>query len=459
MSLFSVPFVDRQSPVFSAFSRQRAVGTLLENSPSGGYQGQFVTIPPSRYEVQDTFLDPRYSLTAKQAVGYFSMGLGLALVGKGVFQSLLARHRFAPAKESVKFTTDNFMKSRQRGEQYVEEMNLSQGFDGLASVYMLALRDTNQRKALLAYMGASVLGYLSGSMMQGSQESWVRREETKIRAELVNNMTRVFRQSIRNKGAFDTRLKEEARARLYALLVRHQIPQAGALLQEGSGVTPVAPATDRNYFYEPTHRTVFGSQPLGETSSVLGVTASDDFQAPRLGLLKGMLVGAGLLSGLTLQAFLRLFTGNVENGTFKGRIINYETIRIKAEESMVIHGIATRQNFFIMAGFFAMSAAARAGKLFVDGLREIEVTRANARTEFAYQKHNWLSQDPAFHEIAETEALQHSLHELEQDLPMLRRDPAALKQRIQGILTNVGRNSAPKYFPMTPSVGLVMARA
>jgi hypothetical protein len=148
----------------------------------------------------------------------------------------------------------------------------------------------------------------------------------------------------------------------------------------------------------------------------------------------------------------------MENGAFKGATKFYENIQFDSTESWVLHGSASRQNFFIMSAFFAVSAAAKLGKLFVDGIREIEVTRMNARTELSYQTHNWLTQDPAFHEIAETEALNDALTQLERDLPALSDNRPLLKQRIRTILLNVGRNSAPPYYLMTPLVGLKEAR-
>jgi hypothetical protein len=106
-----------------------------------------------------------------------------------------------------------------------------------------------------------------------------------------------------------------------------------------------------------------------------------------------------------------------------------------------------------------LGAAIKVGKLWLDGLREIEVTRINADTEYRYQHHNWLALDPQFHWIAEQEAVNQELSQLGKEMPQLKQSPALLRQRIQTLLNNIGRNSAPKYFPMIPMVGLREARS
>jgi hypothetical protein len=59
----------------------------------------------------------------------------------------------------------------------------------------------------------------------------------------------------------------------------------------------------------------------------------------------------------------------------------------------------------LLAGFLFLVAGARLGGAMINGLREINVTRVNAMTEYRYQKHKWMSMDPTFHQIAEQEAL------------------------------------------------------
>ena len=104
----------------------------------------------------------------------------------------------------------------------------------------------------------------------------------------------------------------------------------------------------------------------------------------------------------------------------------------------------------------------RLGKLLLDGYREIEVTRLHAETERRYQRYNWLGLDPNFHAIAEQEGLKAQLARFEQSLrtyPQIQLNRPLLQQSIQDLLQNIGRESAPRYFPMTPSVNLVAARS
>ena len=113
----------------------------------------------------------------------------------------------------------------------------------------------------------------------------------------------------------------------------------------------------------------------------------------------------------------------------------------------------------MLLGLMGLAAAAKVGKTLVDGYREIEVTRQNAQTEVRYQQFNWQQLDPAYHRIAEWEAMQAELKHFDEALPMDRQHPDRLKARVDTLLANIGRNSAPKYYPMTPSINLVDARS
>lgn len=428
-------------PVFSAFNRQRQMASRMARSEA-------VT-------VRDTFLDPSTGMSSRKAVSLFTAGLASAFVGRWALRSLFRKSgQIADEAARIRFETNNILKA-EPGKR--DERNVAQSFsEALSSIYRLALADPEQRGALLAYMGSSVLGYISGSAVQGAQETWVRREETKIRAHLINKLQDVFRQSIRIKNEQDNQLRETARGRIREMLDRYGVPGADELVMDRPQAESLK--VQRNYFYEPTHRTQFGASGTAgnESGMTLGHPGLEAFWKRAQG---GVVYGLGVCAGLTLQGFVKLFTAPAEGAKYKGQTIVYETIHVRDKEAWWINGIKNRRNFSILLGFFAMSAGARIGKLLIDGLREIEVTRINARTELDYQTHNWLTQDPGFHHIAETEALEDSLRRLERDLPYLKANPVLLQQRIQTILTNVGRNSAPKYFPMTPPVGLVVARS
>jgi hypothetical protein len=329
--------------------------------------------------------------------------------------------------------------------------------------------DPSQGNALLAYAGASVLGYLSGSVVQGSKDTWVRREETRIRAKLINRLQPVLRQSIQNKKQFDTALKEELRNRLTKLLQANGVINVDDLIQE----IPVVESIwlQRNYPIHPISRKVASA-----AMHFRGLNKKPEMMPPTenppllISIQKALIFGSGALSGFALHGFIKLLRFNANQEFSKGqskaadkmgdmKIEVMQSSQMKDWESWILAALKDKKNFALTAGFFAMSAAAHIGKTLLDGLREVEVTRLNARTELDYQTHNWLTQDPAFHEIAEREAANQDLAQLERDLSRLKYNPELLRQRVQTILANVGRNSAPPYFPMTPMVNLVEARA
>jgi hypothetical protein len=133
-----------------------------------------------------------------------------------------------------------------------------------------------------------------------------------------------------------------------------------------------------------------------------------------------------------------------------------ETVNVLNQEAVFLAGL---NNKALLGSFLLLTAGAAVGKRVLDGLREVEVTRVNAETEYRFQKYNWLVQDPGFHKIAETESLNNAMRALEAKLPQLRDDPEKLKQHIETILNNIGRNSPPPYFILQPPVNLVEARS
>lgn len=404
--------------------------------------------------IEDHFLDPKHNISSQQAMGLFLAGFVLSFAGKSMWHYLIP-----PAKNKKPFESRILEDTREA----VNKLTVYQNYnDPLSSIYRIVHLDPNQGNALLVYAATCVLGYLSGSVVQGGKETWVRREETRIRAKLINRLQGVVRQSIQNKHQFNARLKEDLRVRLTALLQKHGISNATELVQEVPIVE--SPLIQQKYFYEPTHRTLQfkGESPDSILQSMQLIPNSDDpAEKPRmlLTLQKTMLFGLGAFSGYVLHGFIKLLRATDHVDATTGSKSVWESIQLKDMETWSLIGSKNRKNFAVMAGFFAMSAAAAVGKTLLDGVREVEVTRLNARTELDYQTHNWLAQDPAFHSIAEWETAQNDMRLLEQDLPRLKYNQPLLRQRVQAILSNVGRNSAPPYFPMTPLVGLVEARA
>lgn len=456
--MLSPPIQARQTPYAYRNSARRMDAPLRVGSkvtPTA-----YVSSPYQDTPIQDRFLDPKHNLSSQQALGLFLGGFTLGLAGKSLWRFLRPSVKntepadFSILPETVK--PNNIAGIPQTTEEIGCKTTVYQNYnDPLSSMYRIVHLDPNQGNALLVYAATSVLGYLSGSVVQGSKETWVRREETRIRANLVNRLQGVVRQSIQNKNQFNSALKEDLRTRLITLLQKYKIPNATDLVQD----VPIVESLQiqRDYFYQPTHRTttLFKGKPTEAWQS--GSLSNEP--STLLTMQKAMLFGAGVFSGAVLHGFVKLLQAKDHVDITKSNKSVYESVQLKDLETWSLIGSKNAKNFAIMGGFFAMSAAAHIGKTLLDGLREVEVTRQNARTEWRYQTHNWLTQDPAFHEIAEREAANHAFSMLEQDLPRLKYNSTLLQQRVQAILSNVGRNSAPPYFPMTPMVNLVEARA
>lgn len=399
--------------------------------------------------VEEHFLDPKYSVSSSQAMSYFTGGFLLAFAGRGMLSHILSKSQKSPQKAFQPGT----LEKQKVGEQ---EFSVFQNYnEALSSIYRLMQFDPTQGNALLMYVSTAVLGYLSGNVIQGAKESWVRQQESVIRAALIDRLQTVVRQSIRTKNDFDNQYKEQVRNRLFSLLTMAGIVEPASLIQEVPIIEPLS--MRQHYFYEPTHRTIqFGSDGPG-INPVNGASLTES--ETKVGWQKALIFGLGAFSGLVLNGFLKLLLGSKKEGPNSCRAKVSEGLMLKDKESWAMIGVKSYRNFGVMAGFFSMSAAAALGKIFLDGLREIEVTRLNARTELDYQTHNWLTQDPLFHNIAEQETVENELSRLAIDLPALRYNRPLLKQKVQTILSNIGRNSAPPYYPMTPTVGLVEARA
>lgn len=336
--------------------------------------------------------------------------------------------------------------------------------EGLASVLMFAIRNPGPvQQRLKGYLGATALGYVLGSMADGVQEIWVRREETQIRATLLNQMANHFRQSIRYKAQLDQQLAERTKARILQILRQHNVPFPETLLKP----TPdVLHNKLYRYPYEPYHFSNPLPSPNDTSPYRFGTTTSEPASPPlptpepwHLTLMKAAIVGAGFACG-TLGQLMLGFMGRASRLAAVDQIPEtakktfYKIFNVSNIEALFLTG-----NGRLLLTVLGLTAAARLGKMLVDGYREIEVTRHNASTELRYQMYNWLSLDPAFHRIAEEEALDESLRKLQDALPVEAYNRKALETRIQTILSNIGRNSAPKYFQMTPAVNLVAARS
>ncbi len=390
-------------------------------------------------------------VSLKRASTLFVMGIAGAYGGSALYKKMFKAVKTGTTKNSSKPLEVSGKPVHNESQTYLNFQN------PLLSLYTLAVEKPEFKKVFGTYLGASILGYLSTSLMQGTQEAWVRREEMGIRAKLIARLNQVFRQSIRIKQASDDTLHHRARQQIQALLLQHQVPQIKRLMDE----TPTlieSKAVNQHYFYEPTHRTT-DSLYFGKESNRFGESINEVFKDSRLSFVKALdvfFLGVGVSVGLLIQGFSRVvkeLSGALKTSVNKDQMI--KSVSLYDGEAL----LALLNSKMTVLSYGLLVGVAAAGKLAIDGLREIEVTQIHSATEYRYQKHNWEVLDPGFHHISEEEALDYELKRLAQDLPGLQEKPRHLRSRIQAILTNIGRNSAPKYFPMTPPVGLVVARS
>lgn len=440
-------------------------------------------------EIEDSLLDPKQHLSTVQIFKYVGGGMLLGMLGREAFRK----------KANVPFEPDVILGDNNTADK---KLQIWPTFSDPISVMLrLVQADPKQSFSLLLYAAICVMGYLGSSVVDGSKETWVRREETKIRAHLIDRLQGIVRKSIRSKNTTNNVMYEKCKTWVTKLLQQHRLSPEAYL-----GNYPTSNQelnTNRLFFSQPTHRigspTAFGRDDRGRISPSLQArqlvfspslsqqAATQDANAisknPKSQALslvqyqKLILFGVGTLGGFVLSNFIRLLHSaseekeNAQKAAKKNteskqkdkkkNVEVYEGVRPSDAESWAMLALKNKTNLLISSGFFSITAAASIFAKLVDAVREVEVTRVNAKTELEYQAHNWLAQDPAFHDIAISEGVRNELLQLERDMPLLTHDPAALRQRIQTLLNNVrqGLYAAPGYITMTPLVNLVDARA
>jgi hypothetical protein len=461
---------------FQAFSQHRAYFTQPSLATAGAAP-ELDGLPSASWRQADAVLDPQIGLSSKKLTSLFVSGFALGFSGRYLLRSFLQKQK-VPAPHTPKATpgptpppgeASDALSSAPTG---LQKVNIWYQFqEKLYSMFALAVREPSQIPTLMSYTATCVLGYLSGTVLQGTQEAWVRREETLIRSQLLSRMTGLVRGSIQVKNNLDQSLHDETALRIQSLLRQAGIDPQKALSPSPMVTEPLQ--QNQRYFYEPTHRTLhpgvsqqFSGDPSGNweipsrhpagQASIAGLKPLE-WGALGVGLVMGnMFHGlAGLMRSVAEETAEATARAESARKNFTTEMVEY--INVSDLEGFFVKGM--NKNIRILAGLLALTATARIGKLWVDGLREIEVTRMNAYTEYKYQHYTWLTLDPKFHDIAEREAIDSALKRLEADLPRLKADPARLEQQIQAMLTNIGRNSAPKYYPMIPLVGLREARS
>jgi hypothetical protein len=109
-----------------------------------------------------------------------------------------------------------------------------------------------------------------------------------------------------------------------------------------------------------------------------------------------------------------------------------------------------------VVSLLALGVLLGVGSSLVNGIREIEVTRLNAKTELSYQQYRLEDLEPLYRRLNDEAELNQALLQLQQDLPYLKEQPEALERRCQSIVSNVGLT--PAWISMSPAVQLTMAR-
>lgn len=415
--------------------------------------------------------------TPKQALSFLASGILLGGLGSFGLPKLLKKlgskrnkiaPRFAPKHEHT-FTLQN----------------------PIASMFQVFIESPEFRKLIGWYTAASLGGYVGSNFLKGYKEAMVRRAEVSIRSKLLKEMNGTFRDSLRIKEAFDTKLKEQAKHQIFRLLQHHGVRNPVTFLNNPP--LPQSQEAIRRLIYEnqPWHqRASIPDQPLARFGKLFlrekdtNQLANDIFTLNNEALhninretylqqsqeksLKPLINGAftvaggfiGIMAHQLINTFNTVSKQPVSEATEAAKKSAKSGIKTLYRNIYDLDAlILTLKKKPLILGYGLATGLALSAKLFIDGLREIFVTQAHADTEYQYQKYNWKYLDPSYHATAEAEALNTALIQLEQDLPKLLTQPQQLKSRIQVVLENIGRMSAPKYFLMTPNVGLVEARS
>jgi hypothetical protein len=112
-----------------------------------------------------------------------------------------------------------------------------------------------------------------------------------------------------------------------------------------------------------------------------------------------------------------------------------------------------------LASLLALGVLLGVGSALINGLREIEVTRLNAKTELSYQQYRLEELEPLYRRLNDEAELNQALAQLKQDLTTsdtLKEHPEQLARRCQAIISGVALT--PAWISMSPAVQLSVAR-
>jgi hypothetical protein len=368
-------------------------------------------------------------------------------------------------------------------------------FSNYTMLFGAALNEPQLLVPVTAYWLSAGAGFLGANVLQGLQEAWVRREESCIRAELVAHLRSAFTQSINTKLQQDDTNRQTTTAQLTDSLTRHGVDHAEELVASVAGLPlPLQDrVTHRNFFYMPTNRSAppapgcvtpavspsfgglqgsegatLGPLPLAAASlssaSSPSTPSTDEkpwHQDVFLRHAKPLINTAAVVCGGATGYLLTYTAGHLKQALGQPRstqpistnYINLENA--KASFVALFHGGHIKP----LMGMLALGGLLGVGKQVITGLREVEVTRLNARTEENYEVQRWQQMDTMYHDVAETTQLNHLISQFDANVPMWKDNPARLKQEVAGILGAVGSLSPPPYYLVTPAVQLEAARS
>ncbi|MFM7390018.1 MAG: hypothetical protein ACKO34_05285 [Vampirovibrionales bacterium] len=350
--------------------------------------------------------------------------------------------------------------------------------------------------AALAYAVALGGVFVGSNVFQGMQEAWVRWEESCIRANLVNTLQPAFKQSIQTKLQSDTQLRNETSTTLDALFPSPTLPQSLPTATKPTRLSsspPLPEQQDSEFVYMPfnrdkrsLHAHVLNPQlanlPNASPRSEEGlpsVAPPSVCPAPRpvspptkqasppqefmpiLGQNWGRLGMLGFtgLGGLGLGILLNTTRHLLQNQglqTMAKRLHPSLRVNLLPNDQEAV-ALFFKDSWPVLISLAALGATLKVAELLIEGLREIQVTTMNAKTEAQYERYKWQVLDPQFHAIAERTYVEESIRTLKADASHL--TPSELNERKQRMLEGIGYHSSPAYYPITPMVQLVPARA
>lgn len=348
----------------------------------------------------------------------------------------------------------------------------------------------------------SVGGYLISTTLKGIQAAWVRDEQTQTRMRSLDTIAQDIGTSMLEKETYLHQLKQDTWQAIQQLLVQHGINN-NTFYNPLTGKTP-RPAINlnasRNYLQEvrseklPNVYVNFGAGLASTTAlsssnslQALGANLHQLSQAKpgfvdrqllyeqndtvnhkseekprfRLNIADPIFLGLGTALGFSTQGLKQTWRHLVsvlsktdEEITQKAKEMAEQgmqpikrslTITLKDSEALVML-LSDLGKTRLLIGMGLLVGAFGAGKLLIDGLREIKVYQQNAKAEINYQRYNWRNLGFKLQRTAEETWLNVQLNALNDELPELKNDPKNLKARINSIIGHIGLNSPPSYY-------------